>query len=281
MKNKHDGPIHLLAIAADYTEMFPAMLAYYRALGVDHIHVHARGRAHDDPELERIVEAVKAAGGRIATMTLGDWAVSLTTSLYDLTRRQFPDDWFLVADPDEFQVYPDGLREAIGRCVEKGYEYIEGCFVDRVGDGGRLCAIDPAREVWENFPMAGFVTGPVCGGAVNKVVATRGPVKMSPGQHRPLGGRGCPVGEQYAQVHHFKWIEGLVEKLEARVKVNREKGGNVRYSHECERFIEHYRKEDRIRIEDKELLFERCGRVYGRWPEVVRLRMAASLFLPS
>lgn len=269
--------VHLVTVVAEYTSVFPQMLSHYRAMGVDDIIVHAHGLSKDDPGLEKILEAAKRADAQVASVTTGDWALGLNTVFYANTRGKRPKDWFLLADPDEFQVYPDGVKAAIGYCAKKSCNFIEGGFVDRIAEGGRLVDAEPGVSVWDTYPLGGFLTGMVCRGVSNKVVACRGWVRVGAGQHKAFAPRGCPVDDIYIQVHHFKWIAGTVERLKSRIARNSEII-DARYNNECTRFLKHYAKKNRIDVDDLELLIARCGKDYPHWDKIKRLRQAADCF---
>jgi hypothetical protein len=267
--------LRLITVAGEYTAVLPKMLKHYRALGVDEILVHCRGRDRD--EIDRIVEAVLQQGGIVVSATEGGWGLSLNTVMMTITRQKYPDDWFLIADPDEFHLYPQNVKELLHECDRRGFEYVEGCLLDRISESGRITTYEESGtlDLWEQYNFGGFITGPLCGGVASKIVAAKGRIKLSDGQHT-ASGRGCPVSDAYVQVHHFKWMNDLIAKLGAR---SRKEGGNEgRYSGECIRFLQHYELNNRIEISRPDLLIAEISGSYIWWPEITRMRKLARIF---
>ena len=74
----------------------------------------------------------------------------MTTERDQLPRRRRqrdPDSWFVLADQDELQVYPGDIFKLIERCKSRGYDYIMGCFVDRVSVSGSFPGVDADRSI--------------------------------------------------------------------------------------------------------------------------------------
>jgi hypothetical protein len=134
------------------------MLRHYRALGVDESVVHVHAETCESEERYAIERTVKHEGGVIGTVSVVPWQVSLNTMLYSRAKTRYPNDWFVVADQDEFQVYPDGLHDAIAYCDQHGYEFIEGAFVDRTTADGRLAAVHDNEPLWTQFPFGSMVS---------------------------------------------------------------------------------------------------------------------------
>ena len=67
-----------------------------------------------------------------------------------------PDDWWIVADDDELQLYSKPTYQIIEECEEYGHEFVCGGFVDRIGDNGNFPKITMESNVWEEIPEAGF-----------------------------------------------------------------------------------------------------------------------------
>jgi hypothetical protein len=53
----------------------------------------------------------------------------------------------VLADQDELQVYPGDIFKLIERCKSRGYDYIMGCFVDRVSVSGSFPGVDADRSI--------------------------------------------------------------------------------------------------------------------------------------
>jgi hypothetical protein len=252
------------------------MLEHYLGLGVDSLIVNAHVRDSEDPALEQIRGITDQLGCGIASVTVGPWLQEVNPTIYERSRQEHPNEWFLLADQDELQVYPGDLREIIERCEAAGYDYIEGCFIDRLATEGRFPPVHPRRSIWEQFPLGGFLSTPILDANPNKIVAAKGHVKLMPGQHAALSGRGCPVEECYVQVHHFKWVEGIVERLERRVAFYRDNQDPL--WQESARFVEYARAHaGRIDISDPLFYIAECSPAYPFWDTVKRLSQRTAM----
>ena len=155
-----------------------------------------------------------------------------------------PHDWIVYADSDELHQYIDLASDApLGTATSSSSSSsstlprllafltahdvgaIEGRFLDRVGEGGALVALDTARPPFVQFPYGCDITGRIARGTPTKLMAWR-PVMVKAGDggfHEHNGGDptnhlrrilGPSVG---GWVHHFKWVHGIVEETRDRL----------------------------------------------------------------
>ena len=262
--------VHLVTVVGGCVDVLPHMLAHYRALGIESFFIHAQVPDPHDPLLDRIEEMTRDAGCTIASIAAGAWRHDTNRELYQRTRQGRPDDWFLIADQDELQVYPRELPRILEDCDQSGYEYIEGCFLDRFARDGSFPPVSPAPSLWQQFPLAGFVSAPLLRANPNKIVAAKGRVQLGSGQHFALSGCGCPNEELYIPVHHFKWVAGIVDHLERRAHFRRERGD--RYWEESQRFVDYCRAHDgRLDVADPSFHLAEALPQYPHWDEVKQL----------
>jgi len=258
--------IHLVTVVGAYVKALPFMLEHYRSLGIESFFVNTHLSREDDPVREEIEQITHRFGCGVASVTVGNWQQVLQ-GLYARQREQYPNDWFVLADQDELQVYPGALREVLNECDEQGFDYVRGCFVDRIAADGGFPAIVPDRPIAEQFPLGGFLTYPILGGDPRKVVAVKGALPLMRGQHQALSGRACPARQCYAQVHHFKWVEGLDKRLAERAALLRS-GGQMHYT-ESARFVAYYNQiGGKLNIEEPALMIGPCDPDYRRWEQV-------------
>jgi hypothetical protein len=152
-----------------------------------------------------------------------DW-VELSR-FYNLTKYLHPNDWWIIADDDEFHVYWKNIEEIIAECEENNWQYVSGGFLDRVGIDGVFPEIKPDSNLWELFPMAGYYGFLTSGACPNKVTLCKGHVEVTIGQHyakengERIGPKKLnhpwryPVHSFFTQVHHFKWDESVVGRI--------------------------------------------------------------------
>jgi hypothetical protein len=61
-----------------------------------------------------------------------DW--EKVTMLYNYITNKELNDWWVIADIDEFHLYPDNdLNKIINHCEENDYAIVRGGFIDRIG----------------------------------------------------------------------------------------------------------------------------------------------------
>ena len=74
-----------------------------------------------------------------------DW--EKVTQLYNFVKNTQPNDWWVIADIDEFHLYPDdNLRKVINNCEENGWDVVRGGFIDRIGDDGTFPEINDDKS---------------------------------------------------------------------------------------------------------------------------------------
>ena len=154
-----------------------------------------------------------------------DW--EKVTQLYNFIKLKYKNDWFVIADIDEFHLYPnDDLKQIITDCEENGWDIVRGGFIDRIGRGGEFSELLNNISIWEQFPNAGFFRYPMSQACPNKICVMKGYVKITSGQHyakiydhttwrwqgwnHPLI---APIETHSIQVHHFKWDSTSIERI--------------------------------------------------------------------
>ena len=215
--------LNLVTVVGHNTTLFPHMLKHYESL-VDEIFVVVYRQNEDDG----ILEEVKRCGIEpymIVTEPKFNW--EKVTELYNTVKQTKPDEWWVVADDDEFHLYPKNIRKMIKECEENGWEFITGGFLDRIGENGTFPKVHKYTDIWKSFPNAGFFRYPMSGACPNKVCVMKGSVDVTSGQHYAIVGedgknswgkfhkKKYPIGtgEGFIQVHHFKWDSTVLERL--------------------------------------------------------------------
>ena len=84
-----------------------------------------------------------------------DW--NRVTELYNKTKNLYPNDWWVVADIDEFHVYLNEIKTITDACDRDGYQLVRGGFIDRIGIDGEFTELVDETPIWEQFPNAGFL----------------------------------------------------------------------------------------------------------------------------
>ena len=156
---------------------------------------------------------------------LFDW--EKVTHLYNFIKSKQKNNWYVIADIDEFHLYPnDNLHKLIYDCQENNWDIVRGGFIDRIGRDGEFNELVDNLSIWEQFPNAGFFRYPMSKACPNKICVMRGYVDVTAGQHyakiedqttwrwqgwsHPLI---APTDTHSIQVHHFKWDSTSIDRI--------------------------------------------------------------------
>jgi hypothetical protein len=152
-----------------------------------------------------------------------DW--ERVTMLYNYITNKEPNDWWVIADIDEFHLYKnENLQSIIKNCNDFGYVLVRGGFIDRIGPDGEFVDIQKDKSIWSQFPNAGFFRYPLSNANPNKVCIKKGHVELTPGQHYAKfnghttwrwQGWNHPLISKHdnVQVHHFKWDRTAIDRI--------------------------------------------------------------------
>ena len=218
--------LNLVTVVGHNITMLPHMLKYYQQF-VDekNIFIVVYRQNKNDGILEQI-ENLGLTPYKVVTEPKFHW--EKVTELYNEVKMTKPNDWWIVSDDDEIQIYPKPIDEMIDECEIKGWEFITGGFIDRIGENGSFPFVDSNTNIWETFPYAGFFRYPLSGACPNKVCIMKGKIEITNGQHYAhidgkdvWGEEGInhPLryppgrGEGFIQVHHFKWDSTVLKRL--------------------------------------------------------------------
>lgn len=156
---------------------------------------------------------------------LFDW--EKVTHLYNYIKSKNKNSWYVIADIDEFHLYPDdNLHKLIYDCQENNWDIVRGGFIDRIGRGGEFNELIENVSIWEQFPNAGFFRYPMSSACPNKICVIKGYVDVTSGQHyAKIDGQTtwrwqgwnhpliAPIDTHSVQVHHFKWDATSIERV--------------------------------------------------------------------
>lgn len=212
-----------------------------------------------------------------------DW--EKVTILYNMIKSKKKDDWWVIADIDEFHVYPNNdLRKIISDCDENLWSMVRGGFIDRVGPNGSFPKLENKTPIFEQFPYGGFFRYPMSNACPNKVCVVKGNIEITNGQHYAnidghttwrWQGWGHPIIAPYKdysiQVHHFKWDETCVDRIKMVVDLNEQ----YAYSKEYFKLYDELRKTKfNIDLKNKEYLFLKSSKPiyssYKHWNKLIR-----------
>jgi hypothetical protein len=196
------------------------MLKHYEGK-VDKIYVAVYRQDENDGVLEEVLDlGIKPC--IITTDEKYNW--ERVTALYNYIKRTRPNDWWIVSDDDELQVYPYEIPDIIKECEKHKYDFVTGGFLDRIGPDGIFPEVTRETDIHSAFPYAGFFRHPMSKACPNKVTLMRGFQDVCSGQHYATFKDGTnswgkahpkrmPIEEVFTQVHHFKWDATCVERI--------------------------------------------------------------------
>jgi len=251
---------NLVTVVGENTHILPHMLKHYEDK-VDETYVVVYRQSENDTILEQI-EQLGITPYRVVTEPKYNW--NRVTELYNETKRTKPNDWWIVSDDDELQVYPEPIEDIIEKCERKGYDFVTGGFLDRIGTDGTFPIVDRDTNLHKAFPLAGFFRYPMSGACPNKVTLMKGYQDITPGQHYAEFKDGTnswgkshpkrmPIEEVFTQVHHFKWDSTCIKRIKAVADVNK----IYAYSEEYKTMYKAIRDRNwKINIENDEFLVE-------------------------
>ena len=212
--------LNLVTVVGENTHILPHMLEHYEDM-VDNVYVAVYRQSEDDG----IVDEVRALGIEpyfVYTEPKYNW--ERVTEIYNSIKATKPDDWWIVSDDDELQVYPRHVQDIVIECERYGYDFVTGGFLDRIGTNGTFPKVTRDTDIHKAFPYAGFFRYPMSGACPNKVTLMKGHQYITPGQHYAYFQDGTnswgrehpkryPVREVFTQVHHFKWDDTCMERI--------------------------------------------------------------------
>ncbi len=220
--------IKLITVIGHGTNLLPHFINHYKNY-VDEINVavYVTDKYYRiEEEVDKILADFPFVNKVITVRDrLYDW--DKVTSLYNFVKTKNPNDWWVVADIDEFHLYPnDDLKTMVSDCEDNGWQIVRGGFIDRIGPDGNFPNILPALSIWQQFPNAGFFRYPMSNACPNKIAVAKGFVPITSGQHyakindqttwrwqgwnHPLI---APIEKYSVQVHHFKWDSTAEQRI--------------------------------------------------------------------
>ena len=225
--------LNLVTVVGENTHILPHMLKHYKDK-VDKVYVGVYRQSENDGILDEI-EELGIEPFFVYTDSKYNW--NKVTDIYNSIKGTKPNDWWIVSDDDELQVYPYDIEDIIEYCERNGYEFVTGGFLDRIGIDGTFPVVNRDTNLHKAFPYAGFFRYPMSGACPNKATLMKGSMQVTSGQHYiqfpdntswgKYHPKRMPIEEVFTQVHHFKWDSTCIERIKKVADVNKD----YAYSH--------------------------------------------------
>lgn len=277
--------IRLLSVVGHGTNILPHFLTHY-SIYVDEIQlVVYESDIHKNlfDEVTKITKNFpKAKVVKKIYDRVFDW--EKVTSLYNFIKNSKPNDWWVIADVDEFHLYPnDNLKQLIYECDENGWELVRGGFIDRIGPSGEFSELKEETNIFEQYPNMGFFRYPMSKACPNKICVVKGSIEITFGQHYAKidghttwrwQGWDHPLinSNSFVQVHHFKWDSTSIERIKAVADVKQ----TYSYSDEYKLMYDKLRKSKfKIDLNNPDFMFENSDgqaefRRYRQWNKLIK-----------
>jgi hypothetical protein len=277
--------IRLLSVIGHGTELIPHFVNHYSKY-VDEIQFVVYQSAIHPSLINDVKEKIKDYSNVKVVKTVEDrifdW--NKVTALYNLIKSKKPNDWWVIADIDEFHLYPnDDLYDLIQDCEKNGWDIVRGGFIDRIGPNGEFSELNDDVEIFKQFPNMGFFRYPMSQACPNKVCVIRGGIEITSGQHyAKINGQTTwrwqgwnhPLinSDSYVQVHHFKWDSTSIDRIKAVASIKQE----YAYSDEYGKMYDALRKTKfKIDLNNPEFMVELSEgqaefRKYRKWNKLIK-----------
>ena len=277
--------IRALSVIGHGTNLIPHFVEHYSKY-VDEIQLIVYQSVVHPTLISDVKEMVKDYKNVKIVKTIEDRAFDWekVTALYNMVKSKKPNDWWVIADIDEFHLYPDdSLKNLIKTCEEYGWDLVRGGFIDRIGPDGVFSELKDDVNIFKQFPNMGFFRYPMSKACPNKVCVMKGYVEITAGQHyAKINGQTTwrwqgwnhPLihPHRFVQVHHFKWDKTSIDRIKSVASVSKE----YAYSDEYRTMYKELSKTKfKIDLNDPEFMFETSDgyaeyKRYRQWDKLIK-----------
>ncbi|ELR13852.1 uncharacterized protein ACA1_077060 [Acanthamoeba castellanii str. Neff] len=150
--------------------------------------------------------------------------------------------WLIETDDDELIEFPKPVLEFLTEVEDLGYTVVQGGMVDHIAADCRLPRAQANTSLWEQYPCMSDITKTILKAVTRKRPIHKGNLFTGGGQHeiRDANNRETSFKEtpMILPLHHFKWREGCLEKLQERAALYKKMG--ITWWIESETFLKFY-----------------------------------------
>ena len=104
--------VNLVTVVGRNTHLLPHMLKHYEGM-VDKVYVGVYRQNENDGILDEIKD-LGIEPFMVVTDSKYNW--DRVTEMYNLIKSTKPNDWWIISDDDELQVYPYSIDEIVKEC---------------------------------------------------------------------------------------------------------------------------------------------------------------------
>ena len=269
-------------------------IKHYKSIGVDNFYIVVWGDSKE-VKYDEIVNVLKRYDLEVYEdlRDVNNGSPQFLTDIYNKITSTKPDDWWIVADLDEFAVFPKPLDKFIYEdLVYNDIDFMHGIMLDRIGKNGEFSELKYDDDIWEEIPNVGFINRFIRDNDVRWCGLLKGKYELSAGQHTLTHLLMHPDGwKEYIkdnppkiQVHNFTWRNYDIQKVKYYMEywkpilswTDSDGNDHIHYPYDEYTKIDDYLKEnEKINISDSRFLIEKCPNdkfdSYLKWEDIIQL----------
>ena len=207
-------------------QLMPHFIKHYRQLGVTQFIIGIY-KGIDNPLYSKIQELIDPTVDILHSYS-DDFFDRSSDTFYAELRDLYisKEEWYILVDADEFISFKNRtftkLNEVINYAESKNVVCIGGRFLDRISVDGSLPTIDSQRSLESQFPhVSNKATKCITNGCDRKICLLKGYLTLNHGHHTVK--ESAVVYYEGLEIHHYKWVAGLLERLKERVGIFKQK----------------------------------------------------------
>lgn len=259
-------------------------IKHYKSLGVDNIYIVVWGDSKK-VKYDETVNVLKTHDLEVykdlRDVENGD--PQFLTDIYNEVISTKPDDWWIVADLDEFAVFPKPLEQFIYEdLMYNDVDFVYGIMLDRIGENGEFSELTYDDNIWKKFPNVGLVNHCIRGNNNMWCGLLKGKYELNVGQHSLKGEllnnwplNPLDIDKVKVQVHNFTWKKSDIKKVKYYTKLWKPTKICPEWIDEYVRVDDYLKENKKINISDSRFLIERCPNnkfnSYLKWKDVFQL----------
>ena len=193
------------------------------------------------------------------------------TQIYNDTLKENPNDWWIVADLDEFLVLPKNIKDVVLELEEQKLNYAYSLMLDRIGENGEFSELNYDDDIWKTYPNVGFVNRYIRNNDCRKMSLLKYSEKgLSLGHHSLVQHNAYKPWDVWVermksdssmsmkhQTHNFTWKKYDIEKFLMYSKYwNFEE--NIWAGREYDNMIDYFNKNKRLDLKDERFFIDYC-----------------------
>ena len=257
-------------------------IKYYKQLGIENFYIVVWGDSKE-VKYDEIVNVLKTYNLEIYK-DLRDVKTGnsiFLTDIYNEVISTKPNSWWIVADLDEFAVFPKPLEQFIYEdLMYNDIDFVYGIMLDRIGENGEFSELTYDDNIWKKFPNVGFISRSIRKNNNMWCGLLKGKYELNTGQHSLKGEllnnwplNPLDIDKVKVQVHNFTWKKSDIKKVKYYTKLWKPIKVNPVWIDEYVRVDNYLEENKKIDIFDDKFLIENCPNdkfdSYSKWNDLL------------